>query len=76
MKLPLLSSDKILKILKDKGFSIVRQKGSHISLYKKVDGKTLLVVVPKKDQIKRGTLLSILRQARISREEFLKIIKK
>ena len=34
----------------------------------------LLVVVPRKPEVKRGTLLSILRQAGISREEFLELI--
>ena len=75
MKLPLVSSDKILKLLSKRGFSIVRQKGSHICLHKKEEGKTLLVVVPRKEQIKKGTLISILKQAKISREEFLNEIK-
>jgi predicted RNA binding protein YcfA (HicA-like mRNA interferase family) len=75
MKLPLVSSDKILKFLSKKGFEIVRQRGSHISLHKKEDGKILLAVVPRRSQIKRGTLLSILRQAKISREEFLEGIR-
>lgn len=71
MKLPSPSSDKILKWLVKRGFSITRQKGSHISLHKKEGDTTLLVVVPRKDEIKKGTLLSILRQAKVSREEFL-----
>jgi len=32
------------------------------------------VVVPRKPEIKRGTLLSILKQAGLSREEFLKLL--
>jgi predicted RNA binding protein YcfA (HicA-like mRNA interferase family) len=75
MKLPLASSDKILKFLTKRGFIIVRWKGSHISLHKKVGERTLLVVVPQKKQVKKGTLLSILRQARISKEEFLEEFK-
>ena len=74
MKLPFVSSDKVLKLLSKKGFSIVRQKGSHISLHKKENNTTLLVVVPRRKEIKKGTLLSILRQAKISREEFMKEI--
>lgn len=76
MKLPLVSSDVVLKILVNKkGFSITRQKGSHVSLHKKTDEGTLLVVVPQKREIKRGTLLSILRQARMKRDEFLELVK-
>lgn len=74
MKLPFVSSDKVLKLLSKKGFSIVRQRGSHISLHKKENNTTLLVVVPRRKEIKKGTLLSILRQAKISREEFMKEI--
>ncbi len=76
MKLPLISSDVMIKILVNKkGFSITRQKGSHISLHKKTDEGTLLVVVPQKREIKRGTLLSILRQAKMKRDEFLELVR-
>ncbi|MEA1925314.1 MAG: type II toxin-antitoxin system HicA family toxin [Candidatus Altiarchaeota archaeon] len=60
----MLSSDKILK---RRGFSPVRQKGSHIALHKTVDEKTFLVVVPRKSPVKKGTLISILKQAGISK---------
>lgn len=70
MKLPLVSSDKVLKYLSGKGFNVARQRGSHISLHKK-NGKTLLVVVPRRKEIKKGTLLSILRQAEIKRDDFI-----
>ena len=75
MKLPLVSSDKLLKILSKRGFSITHQKGSHSSLHKKENGKTLLVVVPRKNPIKRGSLISILKQANITRDEFLRLVK-
>ena len=76
MKLPLISSDKVLKVLVNKkGFVVTRQKGSHLCLHKKAEEGMLLVVVPQKTQIKKGTLLSILKQAKISREDFLELIK-
>ena len=76
MKLPVVSSDKFLKMLHKEGFSITRQKGSHISLHKKLDdGSIALVVVPRKREIKKGTLLSIIKQSRMSRDEFLSKIK-
>lgn len=71
MKLPLVSSDEVLKLLSKKGFFVVRQRGSHISLHKKENNTTLLVVVPRRSEIKKGTLLSILRQAKITRDEFI-----
>jgi len=37
MKLPILSAKEIIKALKKDGFRVIRQKGSHVSLYKKSD---------------------------------------
>ena len=72
MKLPITSSDQVIKLLQKEGFSVTRQKGSHISLHKKLqDGSTALVVVPRRHEIKKGTLLSIIKQARMTREEFI-----
>lgn len=72
MKLPVVSADEVLKLLYKEGFSVTRQKGSHISLHKKLeDGSIALVVVPRKREIKKGTLLSIIKQSRMGREEFL-----
>ena len=75
MKLPILSAHKIIKILEKEGFQVLRQKGSHISLYKKTKKKTLLVVVPNKKEIKIGTLIGILKQSNLTREEFLDLLK-
>lgn len=76
MRLPFVSSDEIIKFLSRRGFSVVRQRGYHISLHKKEANSTLLVVVPRRKEIKKGTLLSILRQAKISKEEFMSEFKK
>ncbi|MBL7100657.1 MAG: type II toxin-antitoxin system HicA family toxin [Nanoarchaeota archaeon] len=75
MKLPVISSEKALKVLAKFGFKKVRQKGSHISLHKKENNKTLLVIVPVKKILKKGTLLSIIKQSRITRDKFLKRLK-
>jgi len=71
MKLPVVSGSDILKLLQKEGFAITRQRGSHTSLHKKVNNKTILVVVPLKKEIKKGTLLSIIKQAGMTRDEFL-----
>jgi len=71
MKLPVVSGGDVIKMLEKEGFLVVRQRGSHVSLHKKVNDKTLLVVVPMKKEIKKGTLLSIIKQAGMTREEFL-----
>lgn len=70
-KLPKLSGIEIIKILvKDFGFSIARQKGSHVVLRKFVNGRKIVTVVPVHKEVKTGTLLGILDLARIKKEEF------
>jgi len=76
MKLPILSAKEIIKALEKDGFRVLRQKGSHVSLYKKSEDKVYLVIVPDKKEVKRGTLLSILKQAGMSREKFFALTKK
>jgi len=76
MKLPILSARAIIKALEKDGFEVLRQKGSHISLYKKSGNKTYLAVVPNKKEIKKGTLLGILKKAGISKERFIELLNK
>ncbi len=69
--LPRLSGEKIIKILvKDFGFFVVRQRGSHVVLRKFVDGKKIVTIVPLHREVKLGTLTGILELAKVDREEF------
>ncbi len=70
VKLPKLSGEDLIKALKKAGFHFVRQRGSHISLQK---GK-FQTVVPLHDELAMGTLLAILKQCGISREELQKYL--
>ena len=74
MKLPILSSREVIKALKSIDFQITRQSGSHIILVKFTDNKKLTVVVPRHDEIAKGTLLSIISQSGLTKEEFLKLL--
>lgn len=72
-KLPLISSEVVIRKLKKAGFEIAphQGKGSHIALYKvNDDGKKLLVIIPHKNPVPHGTLISILKQANLTKEEF------
>ena len=75
MKLPRLSGREIIKILSKQGFIVARQKGSHIILVKDSDKGKKAVVVPNHKEVDKGTLLEIIRQAGLTRDEFLKLIK-
>ncbi|TRO55972.1 type II toxin-antitoxin system HicA family toxin [Candidatus Bathyarchaeota archaeon] len=74
MGLPVLSGRDVVKALSNAGFVVVGRKGSHIRMKRK-DGRTLVVIVPDHREVAAGTLKSILRQAGLSREEFLELIK-
>lgn len=66
MKLPRdLSGPEIVRALRRMGFTVERQRGSHIRLVK----GAAAVTVPNHAPVKPGTLASILRQAGASVEE-------
>ena len=71
MSLPVVGWRKVLKALAKKGFRPVRQRGSHI-IVENMEGK--FAVVPRRDEIKPGTLLSVLEQAGLTKEEFLELL--
>ena len=52
---------------------VVRQRGSHIRLHKPLHDETLKLTVPAHRPIKRSTLSHILKHARLSVEELLKL---
>jgi predicted RNA binding protein YcfA (HicA-like mRNA interferase family) len=76
-KLPILSSKEIIKALRKAGFEHApkRGKGSHTALFKKAEKKIQLVIIPHNKQIPKGTLLAILEQAGISKDELMKFLK-
>ncbi len=71
-KVPSLNYEKVIKALQRDGWVVVRQKGSHIRLQKHTENETLKIIVPAHKPIKRSTLAHILKQARISVNEFIK----
>jgi predicted RNA binding protein YcfA (HicA-like mRNA interferase family) len=71
--LPHLSEREIVRILEQFGFVQVRQRGSHVVMKRSMPDGNIGCVVPLHDEVAMGTLRSILRQARISPEEFMKV---
>ena len=70
-KVPSLPYDRIIRALQRDGWVVVRQKGRHIRLQKHTPSETLKLTVPAHRPIKRSTLAHILKQARISVDDFL-----
>jgi len=77
MRLPSLSSRAIIRALRTSGFREApdRGKGSHRAFVKQDStGRVRLVVVPFGKDIPRGTVLAILEQAGLTREELLRLM--
>ncbi len=73
-KLPVVSGKELVAALKKAGFVEVRQKGSHISLQKVTPDTTYKTVVPLHRELAKGTLLDILHQTGLSREDLLELL--
>lgn len=69
-KLANLSGREVCAILERHGFAEVRRKGSHIVMQRSAGGATTTVPVPDHREIRKGTLLSIIRQSGVPRSEF------
>jgi len=70
-KLPVLSGREIIKALSKIGFVPVRQKGSHVFL-RHSDGRR--TVVPLHDEVNKSTLMDILSQTKLKRDDFLRLL--
>jgi predicted RNA binding protein YcfA (HicA-like mRNA interferase family) len=73
-KVPELPFTEIIKGLQRGDWMVVRQRGSHIRLQKRIDGELLKITIPAHRPVKRSTLSHILKQARISVDDFLKLL--
>jgi predicted RNA binding protein YcfA (HicA-like mRNA interferase family) len=68
-RLPVVSGQKLVKILtKNFGFRVLRQRGSHVTL----TNDASFITVPLHPELDKGTLLSILNDARIDRDDFVR----
>ena len=73
-KVPILPYDQIIRALQRNGWVVVRQKGSHVRLQKRTAAEVLKLTVPAHRPLKRSTLSHILKQARLSVDEFEKLL--
>jgi predicted RNA binding protein YcfA (HicA-like mRNA interferase family) len=72
-KLPVLKSREVIALLEKAGFRQVRQRGSHTQLKR---GNLLVTVPVHPGDLNHQVLRSILRQARLTAEEFLDLYRK
>lgn len=69
-KLPNITSKKLIKILKSLGFQLDHSTGSHFIFYNSKTKKRAVVPYHTQD-LPKGTIMSILREAGITRKEIV-----
>ncbi|MFO1430654.1 MAG: type II toxin-antitoxin system HicA family toxin [Candidatus Competibacteraceae bacterium] len=68
-ELPLVSGREVVKALRKLGYEQDRQRGSHIVL-RQVTYPHRRVIVPDHDEVAKGTLRAIIREAGLTVDEF------
>ncbi len=69
-----LPAEKVIKALNKIGFEVSRQRGSHVILKNK-EGTIIVVPNHPGEEIGRGLLMKIIKQAGITKDKFLKLLK-
>ena len=69
-RLRILSGTEACRILATRGFVDVRRRGSHIVMQLRLPDTTVTVPVPDHNELRVGTLLSIIRQSGLPRSLF------
>jgi predicted RNA binding protein YcfA (HicA-like mRNA interferase family) len=69
-----VSGREVVKVLAKIGFEIVGREGSHVRLKRKRGKEALIVIVPMHNELAKGTLKSILKQANMSTEDLLHLL--
>lgn len=72
-KLPVLTGKTVINALEKIGFQAVRQKGSHVQMERE-DGRLVTIPVHAGKTIGKGLLRKILRDAELTREEFIALV--
>ena len=72
-KLPVIAGRELITALRKAGFEPVRQRGSHIRL-RHPDGRVITIPVHTGEEIGRGLLRKILRDADLSVEELIDLL--
>lgn len=73
---PIVRSAEVIRALLKAGFKIVRQRGSHVHLEHIADPTRITQVSVHSKPLPRWLLSTILRQARVSMSEFVRLLRK
>lgn len=73
-KLPIISGAQLIRVLEECGYTVTRQKGSHVRLHHEKDPQRTPITVPLHDEIALGTLKRILRDSKITKEQLISLL--
>ena len=73
-KVPSVNYPQLINALRRDGWIVIRQKGRHIRLQKRLPDEMLKITIPAHRPIKRLTLSHILKQAHLSVEKFIELL--
>lgn len=73
-KLPVVSGDELIRVLKKVGYEAIRQRGSHVRLYPAQGSDRKPTTVPLHKELAKGTLKQILHDAGITVEQLIELL--
>ena len=73
-KLPAVSARKLIKVLRKKGFELDHSTGSHFIFRHPETNLRVSIPVHQGKDLGRGLTLSILKDAKITQEDFMKLL--
>ena len=74
-KLPVISGETAIKAFEKMGYRIARTRGSHFRLYH-IDPKKNPLTIPNHKVLGRGLLRRLIRDAEVTVEEFIGLLRK
>ena len=74
-KLPLVSAKETIGAFQKTGYTVVRQRGSHIRLRDVSNPLHKPITVPNHKEIKPGLLRKMIKDANLTVEEFVRLLK-
>ncbi len=75
-KLPSISGRKAITVFETIGYQVVRQKGSHIRLRDDINSDHKPLTIPDHKSLKAGLLRTLIRDAGLSVEDFVKLLQR
>jgi len=73
-RLPSISGEKAVNTFKKAGWTIKSRKGSHVKLVKPGNRMIIIIPVHKGKMLDRGLLISMIKQSKLSVEQFMKLL--